>query len=89
MVPILTFAEKMVWCVSSPSAAKGNVIPPAMMTHTMCGYEKNKLVLFGGYDGAQEFSEVSFMTISDDGCKCSNDHVKLCFPSILHKSKEI
>jgi hypothetical protein len=83
LVPSLVHPDEMHWNAPVPSAANGSVFPRAMLTHTACGFGRNKMVIFGGYDGAQEFSDISVMQISEDGCKCFSEPV---FTSLLYKT---
>ena len=51
------------------SVVPGSVYPPPMRNHTTCAFGDNKLILFGGFDGSYEFSDLSLLTFSEGGSK--------------------
>lgn len=59
------------------SVAPGSVYPPPMRNHSTCAVGDNKLILFGGFDGSYEFSDLSLLTFSEGGSKLvqSETHV--------------
>jgi len=61
----------MIWKTPTTSFASGSVCPPPMRNHTACSYGDNAMLLFGGFDGAYEFSDLSLLTFHDEGSKFS------------------
>lgn len=57
------------WTRPTTSIAPGSVCPPPMRNHTACSYGDNKMLLFGGFDGSFEFSDLSLLTFHGDGSK--------------------
>lgn len=59
----------MVWKTAASSAAEGCVVPSPRQTHTACPVGDQKMIIFGGFDGTKDFSDVSVLNISEDGRK--------------------
>ncbi|KAH9563031.1 hypothetical protein CY35_05G103700 [Sphagnum magellanicum] len=58
----------MCWERPAVSVALGSVCPPPMRNHSACPLGASRMLLFGGFDGATEFSDVSLLTFIDQGC---------------------
>lgn len=54
------------WRIPMVSAEEGSAFPPGVWNHTACGIH-NKMIVFGGFDGYRELSEVSVLCFSDNG----------------------
>lgn len=50
------------------SAEAGSAFPRPSWNHTACAY-KNKMMVFGGFDGYLQSSELSILSFSNDGGK--------------------
>jgi hypothetical protein len=59
----------MCWERPAASVALGSVCPPPMRNHSACPLGASRMLLFGGFDGATEFSDVSLLTFIDQGCE--------------------
>jgi N-acetylneuraminic acid mutarotase len=60
----------MCWERPAASVALGSVCPPPMRNHSACPLGAGRMLLFGGFDGATEFSDMSLLTFIDQGFSC-------------------
>nr|XP_024360494.1 uncharacterized protein LOC112274886 isoform X4 [Physcomitrium patens] len=60
----------MSWKTPTINIASGSFCPPPMRNHTACSYGNNRMLLFGGFDGSCEFSDLSLLTFYDEGKIC-------------------
>ncbi|KAG0601549.1 hypothetical protein M758_11G120800 [Ceratodon purpureus] len=67
---IIFDSGNMSWNTPTTTIAPGSVCPPPMRNHTACSYGVNKMLLFGGFDGSYEFSDLSLLTFQDEGNTC-------------------
>lgn len=58
------------WRCLVASAETGFVFPRPSWNHTACAY-KNKMIVFGGFDGCLESSELSILSFANDVESCS------------------
>ncbi|BFI15065.1 hypothetical protein MPTK1_5g09080 [Marchantia polymorpha subsp. ruderalis] len=78
---ILFETDEMVWKTAASSAAEGCVVPSPRQTHTACPVGDQKMIIFGGFDGTKDFSDVSVLNISEDeSCQWSQ-------PASVHGAK--
>ena len=54
------------WRVPAVSAEMGSACPGPIWNHTACAFE-SKMIVFGGFNGSVQSSDVSILSFSDDG----------------------
>lgn len=54
------------WRVPIVSIEMGSACPGPIWNHTACAFE-SKMIVFGGFNGSSQSSDVSILSFSDDG----------------------